>query len=157
MTVTLETFRTDYPEFADSTQYPDAQIEYWLGFAGVSFNVGRWGSWLDLGTALWVAHNVVMEARAIMEAQNGGLPGTTTGAISAKSADKISVNFDTAASTEQGGGQWNTTIYGTRYLRMARMIGAGPIQIGVKCFDPLTTVMAYPGPWFANFPNPSNS
>lgn len=157
MTVTLQSFRDSYPEFADSTAYPDQQIEYWLGFAQISFNVSRWSTWLDLGTSLWMAHNIVMEARAILEASNGGLPGTTTGAISQKSSDKISVSFDTASSTEKDGGQWNTTIYGTRYLRMARMIGAGPVQIGVGWVDPLTTITAYPGPWYANFPNPSCS
>ena len=154
MTVTNASFRGDYPEFADITAFPDPQINYWLNYAGLSLDAGRWGTWLDMGTELWMAHNLVLESRAIMEATNGATPGITTGAINSKSADKVSVGFDTANSTEEKGGHWNTTIYGTRYIRMARMIGAGPVQIGIGC--PVNTDgTPYAGPWFANFPNPS--
>ena len=154
MTITNASFRVDFPEFGDTTAFPDQQVNFWLNYAQLSLDAGRWSTWLDLGTELWMAHNLTMEARAIMEAANGNNPGITTGAINSKSADKVSVGFDTGASTEEKGGHWNTTIYGTRYFRMAKMIGAGPVQIGVGC--PVNTDgTPYPGPWFANFPNPS--
>jgi len=155
MTVTIASFRSSYPEFADITEFPDPQLTYWLGFAQLSLDAGRWGTWLDMGTSLWMAHNLTLEARAIMEAANGNNPGITTGAINSKSADKVSVGFDTGASTEENGGHWNTTIYGTRYLRMARQIGAGPVQIGIGCSPVNNDGTTYAGPWFANFPNPS--
>jgi hypothetical protein len=71
--------------------------------------------------------------------------------------DKVSVSFATGESTEKDAGHWNTTIYGTRFIRMAKLMGSGPMQIGIGCWvPPFNASGAYPGPWSYNIPNPSN-
>jgi len=155
MAVTTTSFRINYPEFADTVRYPDQQLNYWITNAGLLLNTNRWGAVLDLGTELFTAHNIALEARAQAESANGDIPGTTTGPINSKSVDKISVGFDTGAATEEGGGHYNTTIYGTRLLRLMKVMGAGPIQVGVDGPVPaLSSANAWGYPWFAN-PNPS--
>ena len=218
--ITIAAFRADYPEFTDSTRYPDSQISYWLQIAYLMLNVDRFGEpapyiidkqavavagagyavfdtitlkggvtcvpgvltaktvsgsggvltadttnvgayWVpptnpvqqqntsgvgagatfnlgfvsapytayDFASELYVAHNISIERRAQDEANTGGVPGTTTGPISAKSVDKVSISYDVAAAIIDGAGDWNLTIYGTRFARLVRMFGMGPLTI----------------------------
>lgn len=146
MPITNIQFRADYPEFSDAVKYPESQITYYLTLAYQMLNPGRWMSQLDLGAELFVAHNIAIEARAQIEAANGGIPGTTTGPISGKSVDKVSVSFDVGAGIELDAGHWNLTVYGTRFIRLARQKGAGPLQVGIGT-DPGLNGPAWPGPW----------
>ena len=145
MTVAVPQFRSDYPEFQDTEAYPDSAVNYWLAFAYNFLNTRRWGQSIDLGAELMTAHNLTLEARAQAEALNGMPPGGQVGPLNSKSVDKVSAGYDTAAGTQEGGGHWNLTIYGTRFLRLARMFGAGPVQIGIGITPPLTGD-AWPGP-----------
>jgi hypothetical protein len=131
MTIVASQFRTDYPEFGDLTVYPDSQLTYWLNLAYLLLNAARWGTTLDVGAELFVAHNVSIEARAQQEASNGAIPGAQTGPVSSKSVDKVSVSYDAGAGIEEKAGHWNLTVYGTRFIKLARMMGAGPIYVGV--------------------------
>lgn len=156
MAVTNATFRTHYPEFSNVVVYPNGQIDYWIANAALLLSVDRWGTLLDLGTELLVAHNIAIEARAQDEATNGEIPGTTTGPVNSKSVDKVSVGFDTGAATEERGGHYNLTIYGTRLLRLMKQIGMGPLQIGLGGpVPPLSSADAWGYPWYVT-PNPSN-
>jgi hypothetical protein len=146
VTITNAQFRIDYPEFTDPVKYPDSAINYYLTLAYQMLNANRWMSQLDLGAELFVAHNVAIEARALIEANNGGIPGTTTGPIASKSVDKVSVSFDVGSGIELEAGHWNLTIYGTRFIKLARMKGAGPLQIGIGVAPP-GNGPAWPGPW----------
>jgi hypothetical protein len=135
MTITVQQFRADYPEFSSSSQYPNSAITYWLNLAYLLLNPSRWGSVLDTGAELFVAHNVAIEARAQAEAANGGIPGGQVGPINSKSVDKVSISYDTSTGIQEGAGHWNLTVYGTRLIKLARMFGAGPIQVGIG-YDP---------------------
>jgi hypothetical protein len=155
MAVTTASFRINYPEFADTVRYPDQQLNYWITNAGLLLNTNRWGAVLDLGTELFTAHNIALEARAQSESTNGDVPGTTTGPINSKSVDKISVGFDTGSAVEESGGHYNLTIYGTRLYKLIRLLGAGGLQIGIDGPVPaLSSSSAWGYPWFIN-PNPS--
>lgn len=129
MTVTASSFRTAFPEFADTGTYSDATIGAWISAAANLLSADRWGSILDLGTELFVAHNLVLGARDRKAAANGGVGGSSSGVVASKSVDKVSVSYDTGAGTLEGGGAWNLTTYGVRYLQLARMVGAGGMQI----------------------------
>lgn len=122
-------FRTDFPEFADAAIYPDATVNLWLGVAGISLPADRWGALLDLGTELFIAHHLAVGAGNTKAAAAGGIPGSAGGVISSKSVDKVSVSYDTGAGTLEGGDFWNRTTYGIEFLRYARMMGAGGIQL----------------------------
>lgn len=133
MTVTISSFRQTFPAFTDTATYTDAMITFWLDIANKALNVRRWGTLLDLGLSLYVAHNLVLEKQAGEAAAGGGDPGSSSGVISSESVDKASIAFDTARGTEEDAGHWNLTTYGTRFLRYSRMAGAGGIQVGPCC------------------------
>jgi hypothetical protein len=125
----VETFRTDFTEFADATAYPDSGVNYWLTVAGLMLDPSRWATLLDLGTELFVAHNLALERQAQKTAANGGVPGISSGPLSAKAVDKVSASYDTAAGIVKDAGHWNLTTYGTRFIDLALMMGSGGLQL----------------------------
>lgn len=156
MTVTAASFRTDLTEFSNTTSYPDSSVNYWLGIGTIMLSADRWGRLLDFGLEMFTAHNLVLEFKAQAESANGAAPGITTGPIQMKVVDKVQIQYDTQHGIEEGAGHWNTTIYGTRFIRMCNQMGAGPVQVGASCgyADPLSSAGAwygpYTGPGFSN-------
>lgn len=131
--VNAEQFVGDFPEFKDSSKYPQESISYWLAVATVLLDPCRWGSMLQIGVELLVAHELVVEAQAQDTALVGGWPGVSKGPISAESPGAVSLSYDSEPALEIEGGNWNLTVYGTRFLRWARMAGAGPLQVSPGC------------------------
>jgi len=145
MTISAQQFRVDYPEFSGTEKFPNSAVTFWLGIAYQMLNADRWGNQLDIGAELFVAHNLAIEARAQLEASKGGIPGSQVGPINSKSVDKVSIGYDTSAGLELNAGHWNLTVYGTRFIRICRMMGAGPLFIGVGAV-PVGSGLAWPGP-----------
>lgn len=129
MSVTVASFRASFPEFSEQTVYPDATVEFWLGLAGRLLRPAAWLDLLDDGTMLFVAHNLVLAGSAARAATSGSAPGIASGAVSSKTVDKVSVSYDTAGAMIEGGGQFNLTTYGQRYLQLERVVGMGGTQI----------------------------
>lgn len=130
MTVTPASFRVDFPEFSDATAFSDQQVTFWLNYAVFTLTPAQcaWDNLFDLGTELLMAHNIAIEARDIVTAQKNGIPGQSAGPQTSKSVGGVSVSYGDAAKIE-GGGSYNNTTYGTRFLQMAQMIGAGGVQL----------------------------
>ena len=123
-------FRSDFPEFANEVSYPDSSVLMFLNLAAVLLaNQCRWASLLTIGTELVTAHYLVLQARDLAAAAAGGVPGTPTGLQTAKSVGDVSVSYDYSRTTMEGAGFWNLTTYGQRFWQMARMIGAGGLQV----------------------------
>jgi hypothetical protein len=129
----IGTFRQDYTEFTDTTKYPDGLLTYWLNIAIALLNPNRWQDQLDMATELFMAHNIMIEKMARDTAAVNGWPGYAKGPLSSESPGGTSLSYDTSAVQELDAGHWNYTVYGTRFIRLARMFGAGPIQIGAGC------------------------
>lgn len=130
MTVDLDRFREDFPAFANSGVWEDEAIQYYLNLANLVFDPLRWYDFLDLGIELFVAHNLVLDQQGNVVGARGGIPGTSgVGIVSSKSVGPASVSYDTTSGGEADGGAWNLTVYGRRFLRLARMVGAGPVQV----------------------------
>lgn len=129
MTITAAQFRVDYPEFANTTKFPDPTVNYWLAVAYQMLNATQWGSMLDTGAELYVAHNVSLEAQASADAAAGGIPGLQIGPVSAKSVGGVSKGYDTGSSAITDGGAYNATMYGRRLLGFIQIFGAGGIQL----------------------------
>ncbi|MGN5479517.1 DUF4054 domain-containing protein [Cupriavidus basilensis] len=121
-------FRKDFPEFADTTRYPDSQVSFWLNVSVSMVNPQRWGELTDLGIELCTAHNLVLGAKDVQAAAVGGILGQASGPLASKSVDKVSASYDTGAATIDDAGAWNLTGYGVRYLTLARLMGAGGLQ-----------------------------
>lgn len=162
-TLTADALRGKFTEFASPERFPDGLLDFWLEIADSNVNGCRWGTLYDMGRMLYAAHNIVLERRAQDEAENGATPGmSTVGMVNNKSVDKVSIGYDTTSIALEGAGDWNLTIYGQRYIRMARRMGAGGLQLGVPGpteirLSGLSSGNAWPGPWTSNFPNPSDS
>jgi len=155
MTTSNPQFRADFPEFSSSSDFPNSQIDYWLTVSALLMNVDRWKSLYNHGQSMFIAHHVSLEAKEMKEASVGGLPGQNSGPISSKSIGGVSVSYDVGSSIELNARHWNTTMYGRRFIRLARMVGAGPIQIGGGT-SPCCSGVAWPGPWAGTIPSPSN-
>ena len=133
MTIDAAQFRKDFTEFNSIAAYPDSGVTFWLGVAYLMLRPERWCTLLDTGAELFAAHNLALEAQAVKTAKAGGVPGIQTGAVSSKTVDRVGISYDAQAGLELDGGHWNLTIYGTRFLNMARMAGSGGVQLGAGC------------------------
>jgi hypothetical protein len=133
MSLTPTQFRTDFPEFANTAIYPDSMVQAWLTVAASLVNATRWAELANIGMELVTAHHLVLGARDQNSAAVGGVPGLMTGPTSAKSVDKVSTSYDTGAASLDGAGFWSLSSYGIRYLTLARMFGAGGLQINGPC------------------------
>lgn len=128
------TFRQDFPEFSNPSIYPDSLINFWLSVAQKLLNTSKWGDLLDQGYELYIAHNVSLARQNQREANVGGQPGVSKGPIASKSIDKVNIAYNSEASIEENAGYYNLTVYGQQFIRLARMMGAGGIQIGGEGF-----------------------
>ncbi|MBZ9939142.1 DUF4054 domain-containing protein [Mesorhizobium sp. BR1-1-16] len=131
MTVTVAKFIADYPEFYDG---PDPQpassiVQGWIDFAAIMLPADRWGAALDRGIELYVAHHIALQMKGAAVGRLGGIPGQVQGPLASKTVDKVSMSYDTGAVAIEGAGDWNLTVYGVQFQRLARMFGAGGIQL----------------------------
>ena len=123
MTVSASSFRTHFPEFTDTAAYPDATVTFWLGYAVKMLPGDRWGTLLDLGIELFIAHNLVLGKQSAVR------PGSVTGPMNSKSVGALSAGYDTGAVTFEDAGHWNATAFGSRFYQLARTMGAGGMQL----------------------------
>ena len=69
-------FRTNFPEFASTTTYPEAQLTFWRTFAEtLLYDQCRWADLRDYGIQLVMAHNLALAARNAAAAGAGGQNG----------------------------------------------------------------------------------
>lgn len=122
-------FRTALPEFADATRYPDPVVQLQLTVAYTLLREDVWGSMLDTAAGWVAAHFLVLATKTQSAAAAGRAPGAVTGVQASKSVDKVSVSYDTKASTNEDAAFWNLTSYGVQFLWFARMFGAGGVQL----------------------------
>jgi len=127
--VTRSQFRVDFPAFADETVYPDSILLFWLAISTSLVNAERWADLTDMGVELMTAHQVRIGTANIQAGNNGGSPGAMTGIVTSQSVGDVSVSRDIGSVTLTDGGFWNLTTYGVRFLQLARMFGAGPVQL----------------------------
>ena len=122
-------FRVSFQEFADEVAYPNQFINMWVGLASAMVNYNVWKTQYTLGVSLYVAHELVLSAQNTKTAQAGGPPGVTGGIANTKTVGSVTVGYDTTSTAEENAGYWNTSNYGKQFIRLARVFGAGAIQI----------------------------
>lgn len=127
--ITISEFRAAMPALADPEIYPDETLRDCIDMGYIQLDYARYGELHPLVQRLYVAHFAVLEAQDMRQANAGRLPGQTSGMIASKSLGGASISYDIASTNEDGGGHWNTTIYGKRLLRLIRMAGMGGVQI----------------------------
>lgn len=122
-------FRLDFPEFADTTRYPSTQITFWATVAEAQVREAVWTDMKPFGVKLYVAHEITLAAQNKAVATNGGAPGGTSGPVTSKAVGGVNVSYDANQTAEKDAGWWNLTTYGKQFIRLARMFGAGGIQL----------------------------
>lgn len=144
--LTQATFISHFPEFSDQDKYPSGVFDFYLTLADTLFNKDRLSTLLVPVTELFIAHNMLLEARAMAESGTGGLPGQQIGPVTSKSVGGVSVSYDVRAGLEINAGHWALTRYGNQCLRYIRLCGMGPLQVN----GPFTGTGAWPGPYTSN-------
>lgn len=125
----VSAFRTAFPEFKDTQLYPDQMITFWSQVPLAQVNKSRWCNMYGLGFQLYLAHELVIAGRDRKSAEFGGVPGTSGGIATDKTVGSVSVGYDAQSTTEKDAGYWNQTTYGKQFIRLARLFGAGAIQL----------------------------
>jgi hypothetical protein len=131
---TIAQFRSDFSEFSDTSKYPDALVLLWLTIASFQVqNTERWATLLPTAQELVTAHYLVISARDRAAGAAGATPGLPMGLVTAESAADLSTTYDFTSLLYADAGTWNQTTYGQRYYSLARMIGAGGMQLPTGC------------------------
>jgi hypothetical protein len=163
MTISATSFVTDFPEFSNTTLFPVSSINYWINYASLLVNPTIFGgpgdaaptnppdNLYDILLELFTGHNLVLEAQAQTTATAGGIPGITTGLITSKHVGPVSVSYDVRAGINPDDGQYNLTIYGTRFINLYKLGGApGFVAHGhfasQYAFFPVFGTAPWPGP-----------
>lgn len=128
-TFDIPAFRTAFPEFADTVAYPSSTIEFWAGLAQLQVRSCIWKrAWIQ-GVSLYVAHEITLASQNAKTASAGGMPGTSGGVANNKTVGSVTVGYDSTVTSEKDAGYWNLTNYGKQFIRLARIFGAGVIQL----------------------------
>lgn len=159
--ITVAYLRSVFPEFASAVKYPDEQVNFWLMYAAIFLPRHRWRQAIGLGTLLFVAHNLVLGGLAAAEGAKGAPPSMTVGPIVSKTVGDLTINYDAALGMLEQDGHWSMTSYGTRFVKLARQMGNGWVQIGIG-HAPIGSPgsVGYPmglpwvGPTFENWSSP---
>lgn len=125
----VNAFRASFPEFNDSAAYPTGTITFWATVAEQQVSQTAWGSVRSQGVMLYVAHEISIAAQNARAGKSGGVPGTSGGIATTKTVGSVNVSYDAATTTEKDAGWWNRTTYGQQFIRLARLFGAGCIQL----------------------------
>jgi len=122
-------FRESMPMFADTDLYPTAQFNFYLNMGKKLLPESRWDDLLDEGLTFFVAHYLTLYLRSMDAVDIGGGDAGQVGNETSKSVDGISYSMDVSSVSLTDAGQWNQTTFGIQFLQLARMIGAGGIQL----------------------------
>lgn len=136
--VSYEQFQTDFPALADQDKYPASGFAFWQNMAVNLLKTDRFGppnavpplSMYDMAMELFIAHNLVLEMQTTAAGSNGAPATGPSGPLVSKTVGPVSATYDVNAGIEEKAGHWNLTVYGTRFIRICKMFGAGPIQVG---------------------------
>jgi len=128
--LTVEQFRSDFPEFSDASKYSNDSIQMWIDYiiSDNQFPIHRWGTLQLLGQELYIAHQIALGAWSGMPGI-GGIPGLGfSGIANSRSVNGVSVSYDTTLGTDADMGEYALTLYGRRLWTMMMNAGAGPVQ-----------------------------
>lgn len=125
----IAAFRKEFPEFNDAVTYPTEMITFWSVLAELQVIQSVWNTCWTQGVKLYVAHEITLAAQNKKIGSFGGMPGTTGGVANSKTVGSATVSYDSNVTSEKDAGYWNLTNYGKQFIRLARIFGAGAIQL----------------------------
>lgn len=126
---TVSDFRRDFPQFDDATQYPEPVIQFRLNLADTLIDGSVMGDSFPYLAELFVAHYMVLRAADSAAGALGGAGGATSGVVTSKSVDKVSVSYDNSSTLNADAGFWNFSRYGAEFWQLLQLFGYGGIQL----------------------------
>lgn len=126
---TVSDFRRDFPQFSDETRYPNTVIQFRLNLADTLIDGSAMGDMFPYLAELFVAHYMVLYAADTAAGALGGAGGSTSGVMTSKSVDKVSVSYDNSSTLNADAGFWNFSRYGAEFWQMLQLFGYGGIQL----------------------------
>lgn len=126
---TVSDFRRDFPQFSDTTKYPDPVIQFRLNLVDTLIDGSGMGNMFPYLAGLFVAHYMVLYASDSAAGALGGTGGSTSGVVASKSVDKVSVSYDNSSTLNADAGFWNFSRYGAEFWQMLQFFGYGGIQL----------------------------
>lgn len=124
-----QSFRETMPAFADTTQYPTFQFNFYLNLGKKLLREERWEDMLDYSLTLFIAHYLVLFKRTMMMNAIGGDVGKIVGNETSKSVDSVAKSMDVSGVLIAEAGHWNQTTFGVQFYQLMMMAGAGGIQL----------------------------
>ncbi len=121
MAVDPNTFLAVFPEFDDTSKFPEAAVNFWVVQAKALFPVGRYGDQADLVVMLYVAHSLTLGAAS---KANGGGAGSLA-PVSSKAVGSVSKSYDTGSVNSADAGVYNGSAYGQRLWALLRGFASG--------------------------------
>ncbi len=125
----ISEFRKEFPEFNDTTVYPNTMVTFWSTIAEKMVLESVWTTMWQAGVKLYVAHEITLAAQNAKTASFGGAPVGSGGVANSKTVGSTTVGYDSQNTSEKDAGWWNLTNYGKQFIRLARIFGAGAIQL----------------------------
>lgn len=130
MAITTADFRTRFPEFADTTEYPDARINLFIEDSQnvyIGTDEKRWAGKYNYAQAHLVAHLL-----ATAEASEAGDASVKVGPVSSKSAGGVSVTRAVSSKDRSDADDFYMgTVYGQRFLMIRNQTFAGVLVANV--------------------------
>lgn len=126
---TVQQFRSDYPEFANETRYPDAIINRGLRKADAILDQNIQGSQFVELAELCAAHYAELGGKTLAASAAGGVSTSGRGVLTSKSVDKVSASYDVSGIVDHDAGFWNSTGNGQEFFWWWSMYGAGGRQL----------------------------
>ncbi len=134
-------FRAYYPEFSDTSDWPDATLERYLWDATQETGSSRWGSYSAdpapnfkaRGLFAYAAHRAAVARAAQRAMEAGGTPSAPARAESKSVGDEsvtYAVHRPDSGARMDSVGDLNTTVYGQEFLRLRNRAAMGAATTG---------------------------
>jgi hypothetical protein len=132
-------FRAYYPEFADTSEWPDADVTRYLEEADSETGSTRWGQYKTSPTSFrarglyaYAAHKLVLSEMRKKAVAAGQAPQAMN-QVSSKQVGDESIQYavpQPEGAQAQSVGDLDSTLYGQEFLRLRRRAGTGAATTG---------------------------
>jgi hypothetical protein len=137
---TLETFLTEYPQFAETDEsgapiIPDVVKQAWFNLAYNSLSYNRyhdlWRTCMGLFIAHWLTLYLQTKTEEGAPVRNIVNAGLAKGVQTSKSAGDLSVSYDFSAVANdfEGWGTYKLTLFGQQFITLARLACKGGMVV----------------------------
>lgn len=128
MTVTANSFRSNFQEFADHDTYPESLVNFYVELAYKLLREDVWGDTRDYAISLWVAHNLTVAGAKLEDGADSGMSGPMTSQHVGEVGFTSNPQYFLSGALKDAGFYARTT-YGAQYWQLASMFGAGGLQL----------------------------